>query len=327
MRAIVLDRPGGPEGFRLEEIEPPSPGPGEVTIDVAFAGVGFVDTLFRKGVFPLPPPLIVGLEVAGTVREIGADVTDFQPGQPVAALLNNFVDLPGAGGYAEVTRARADLTVPLRNADEGPSAAAVLINGTTAWLAIHDVAALQPRETVLVLGAAGGLGAILGQLARAAGAGLVVGVVGSEAKRQAALALGYHEVVAAPDLPSWLKRDQGFALDVVFDPVGGTLRRLAFDNLSPFGRQVILGNASKTDETFHGDEFWHGTKSLRGLSLGRITHRIPLRVAHAARQVLDFAAAAQITAAPQRIMPLTEAAEAHRLLETRAVTGKIVLRI
>jgi NADPH2:quinone reductase len=105
------------------------------------------------------------------------------------------------------------------------------------------------------------------------------------------------------------------------------LRRLAFDNLSPFGRQIILGNASGTDETFHGDEFWHGTKSLRGLSLGSFTHRIPQRVAHAAQQVLDLAAATQITATHERVMPLAETAEAHRLLEARAITGKIVLRI
>jgi NADPH:quinone reductase len=327
MKAVVVDRPGGPEELRLVEVATPSPGPGEVTIDVTFAGVGFVDTLLRRGKFNLPLPLTPGIEVAGVVREVGEGVGNFRLGEPVAALLNNFADLRGAGGYAEVALARADLTMPLRSPEDAARSAAVLINGTTAWLAIHALARVGPGETVLVLGAAGGLGALLGQLSLQAGASRLIGTTGSEAKRTAAQKLGYHDVLLADELPDFLRKNGGQGVDVVFDPVGGIARRVAFEHLAPFGRQVILGNASDSDTSFPGDEFWHGTKSVHGLSLGRITHRMPDRVAQAARQVLDLASERKIAADPERIRPLSDAAETHRLLEARSIAGKIVLRI
>jgi NADPH2:quinone reductase len=105
-------------------------------------------------------------------------------------LLNNFVNLPGASGYAEVARARADHTIPLRSVGDLTDAAAVLINGTTVWMAIHDMARVQSGESVLVLGVTGGLGALLGQLAAKVGAGRVIGVIGSASKHEAVLRLG-----------------------------------------------------------------------------------------------------------------------------------------
>lgn len=321
MKAIVVEHPGGPETLRPLEVATPSPGPGEVTIDVTFAGVGLVDTLLRRGHLKvLPFPFTPGLEAAGVIREVGEGVRGLRPGQPVAAWLSQL------GGYAEVALARADLTIALPSSDDAARAATVFVNGATAWLAIHDVARVSPMDTVVVLGATGGVGAFLGQLALHAGAKRVIGTVGSEAKRDAARNLGYHDVLLTDELADWISKEGNDGLNVVFDIVGGEARKTVFTHLPPFGRQVILGDASHSDTSFSGDEFWIGTKSVLGLNVGGIASRMPDLVTTAASRVLDLASKGEITGDPDLILPLDDAAEAHRLLENRTVAGKIVLR-
>jgi NADPH2:quinone reductase len=323
MRAISVAAPGGPEMLRMDERAIPSPRAGEVAIDVAYAGVGFVDTLFRRGVFPLPMPLTPGIEVSGHVRDIGPDVHHLAKGQSVAALLNDFVNLPGAGGYAEVALARAALTIPLRQNSDLATAAATAVNGTTAWLAIHDLAQLQAGETVLVPGAAGGLGSFLAQIARHA-RGRVFGLAASVAKQQVARDLGCEEVRSVSD-PAWPDVLPTRGVDVVLDAVGGPARRLAFERLAPWGRLIILGDASGADSTFSGNGCWLGNKSVRGLNVGGIASLMPSRIVTAGRRVLDLIADGALLPPPTQIMPLADAAEAHRLIEGRRVTGKIVL--
>jgi NADPH2:quinone reductase len=327
MRAISVTTPGEPEVLQLVETPEPTPEPGEVTIDVAYAGVGLVDTLFRRGVVPLPMPLTPGIEVSGHVRSVGAEVDRLRPGDPVAALLNDFVNLPGAGGYAEVARARAALTIRLDANVDLAGAASVLVNGTTAWMAVAELARVMRGEDVLVLGATGGLGGLIGQCARRAGAGRVIAVVGSASKRDAAARLGYTDVLLTDELAEGLERiTSGRGVDAAFDPVGGDSRRVAFENLAPMGRLVILGNASGADVDFAADQLWLETKALMGLNVGGITHLTPDRVAGAAREVLASAANGELDATPAAALPLAEAAEAHRLLEARSVTGKLVLQ-
>lgn len=325
MRAISVSKPGGPEALCLGECPSPTPRAGEVTIDVAYAGVGFVDTLLRRGTLRSPMPFIPGIEVSGHVRELGPDVSHLSPAQPVAALLNDFVNLPGAGGYAEVAVARAALTIPLQRDVDLTVAAAVPVNGATAWLAIHDLAHLQAGETVLVPGAAGGLGGLLVQIALRAGAH-VIGLVSSEAKREAARHLGCHDVRTVTDIV-WADAFPARGIDVVLDVVGGPTRQIAFERLAPFGRLVVLGDASGIDATFGGDTCWRETKTVQGLSLGGIAHLAPDRVANAARHVIDMVADGELSPPPIRIVPLAEAAKAHRMLEARDLTGKILLRV
>jgi NADPH:quinone reductase len=313
--------------LQLVEVPEPTPGPGEVTIDVAYAGVGLVDTLFRRGAFSLPMPLTPGIEVSGRVRSAGEQVDHLAPGEPVAALLNDFVNLPGAGGYAEVARARAALTIRLDEDLDVARAASVLVNGTTAWMAIGEVARVQGGEDVLVLGATGGLGSLIGQCARKAGADRVIAAVGTSSKREAAAGFGYTDVLLADQLAEGLERiTGGRGVDAAFDPVGGDPRRVAFEHLAPLGRLVILGNASGSDVDFAGDRLWLETKVVMGLNVGGITHLIPDRVADAARDVLALAVRGELDVAPAAVLPLAEAAEAHRMLEERRVTGKLVLR-
>ena len=325
MKAISISAPGGPDMLRLIERADPQPGADEVTIDVAYAGVGLVDTIFRRGELRIPMPLVPGIEVSGHIREVGAGVGDLHPGQPVAALLNDFVNLPGCGGYAQIARARAALTIPLPDRCDLADAASILVNGTTAWMALRDVARVKQGEKILVLGATGGLGSSIAQTARKTPAAQVIGMVGSASKRKAAETLRYDRVIAADGLAEALA-DTG-PLDVVFDTVGGKPRRLAFENLAPLGRLIILGNAIGKDDSFSGDQIWLGSKTVSGLSVGGIAHIAPAQIASAAKDVLDWAASGAIDAKPNRILPLQEAAVAHRLLEARELAGKVVLKV
>ena len=150
-------------------------------------------------------------------------------------------------------------------------------------------------------------------------------MVGSASKRKAAETLRYDRVIAADGLAEALA-DTG-PLDVVFDTVGGKPRRLAFENLAPLGRLIILGNAIGKDDCFSGDQIWLGSKTVSGLSVGGIAHIAPAQIASAAKDVLDWAASGAIDAKPNRILPLEEAAVAHRLLEARELAGKVVLKV
>jgi len=165
MRAVVIPRFGGPEVLEVRDLPAPAPGPGEVTIDVAYAGVNHAEVLYRRGDVDVPLPFTPGIEVAGHIRALGPDVTGLRAGQPVAALTT--VD---SGGYAEVVRVAAPLVFPLDTLapDLGLAVAAAFpSNTTTALLVLSTVAHLQKGERVLIHGASGGVGSVLGQMAHA----------------------------------------------------------------------------------------------------------------------------------------------------------------
>jgi NADPH2:quinone reductase len=325
VKAISIAAPGGPEVLQIVELADPRPEADEVTIDVAYAGVGLVDTLFRRGALPVPLPIVPGIEVSGHVRELGANVHHLKVGQAIAALLNDFVNLPGCGGYAQIARARAALTVPVPDGCDLADAASVLVNGTTAWMALRDIGRVKPGERLLILGATGGLGGSIAKIARTMAVGPIVGMIGSAASRKAAQALSYDHVTTPDDLARTLKTTG--PIDAVFDTVGGEPRRQAFDHLAPRGRLVILGNATGEDRSFSGDQIWLGTKTVGGLSVGGIAHIAPDVIASTANDVLGWVASRTLAAKPARILALEDAPEAHRLLEARKVAGKIVLEV
>jgi NADPH:quinone reductase len=327
MKAISMDAHGGPEVLRFIETPEPTPGPFEVAIDVAYAGVGLVDTFMRRGIFGPSLPLIPGIEVSGCLRALGPGVRHLQVGQRVAAFLNDFVNLAGCGGYAQVALARADLTVPLQDNCDLADAASALMNGTTAMLAVRDVARARPSENVLVLGATGGLGSWIGRVAQTLGVERIIGVIGNPSNRTLAEQIGYTEVTTAAELAASQPPIAGAEYDVVFDTVGGELRRIAFERLAPQGRMIILGNASGVDQSFSADQIWHGTKTVMGLSLGGIAHLVPERITSAARDLFRSMQDGKAEATPARVIPLAQAAQAHGLLEARQVSGKIILRV
>jgi NADPH2:quinone reductase len=326
MRAVEIQEYGGPEVLRVVEAEVPTPGPGQVSIDVAYTGVNFADLKARADGYRVPAlPFVPGLEVSGHVRALGAGVTGLAVGQEVAALTQG-------GAYADVVAADAVTVFPLPPGVDLRTGATLPTVLPTAYALIHTVGRLQPGETVLVQGAAGGVGTVLGQLASAAGAGAVLGVVSSAAKAEYAREHGYDEVfVTSSTTPSFAKEireaTDGRGVDLALDPVGGETLRASLDSLAPFGRLVSFGNASGAQPWQVGQpDLYPLALSVSGFSILTLAQTSPTELRalteRAFRTVLDGVVSLPVTAE----FALPDAAEAHRLMGTRTSTGKLLLR-
>ncbi|MER5800604.1 quinone oxidoreductase family protein [Streptomyces mirabilis] len=326
MRAVEIQEYGGPEVLRVVEAEVPTPGPGQVSIDVAYTGVNFADLKARADGYRVPAlPFVPGLEASGRVRALGAGVTGLAVGQQVAALTQG-------GAYADVVVADAVTVFPLPPGVDLRTGATLPTVLPTAYALIHTVGRLQPGETVLVQGAAGGVGTVLGQLASAAGAGAVLGVVSSEAKAEYAREHGYDEVfVTSSTTPSFAKEAReatgGRGVDLALDPVGGETLPASLDSLAPFGRLVSFGNASGAQPWQVGQsDLYPLALSVSGFSILTLAQTSPTELRalteRAFRTVVDGVVSLPVTAE----FALPDAAEAHRLMGTRTSTGKLLLR-
>ncbi len=316
MKTVVIHEFGEADRLVIEERPVPDPGPGEVTINVAFAGVGFIDILVRKGAFAFAgPPLTPGVEVSGIVRAVGYGVQGFKPGQRVAALLSDFT-AGGMGGYAEVARAKAALTVALHGEDDFATAAATIMNGATAFLAVEG---LDRDSVVVVSGASGGLGQCLIAAASHAGAASIVAVSGNAARAEAILRLGATNIVA-PDAFASIESK----FNAAFDTVGGELRLNMLHRLADAGRLVLLGNASGDDVLLPGDEIWLRSLRVEGLATGGLSALMPNIIATAATTAIINA---RLHPPAFAVMNFVDAAEAHRMVEQRQGPGKIILQV
>jgi NADPH:quinone reductase len=325
MQTCSIVRFGDADGLALLDRPEPVAGPGEVSIAVDFAGVNYAEVLFRRGIIPdLPLPFTPGLEVAGRVKAVGAGVSDFRVGQRVAALT-----VVAQGGYAEVVVAPAALVVPVPHVLDLCVAAGVPSNGTTALMVMRDVARIAPGETVVVHAAAGGVGSLLGQVARSLGAGRVIGVVGSERKVEYARTLGYDDVVLSATFAEDIAtRTGGRGVDVVVDQVGGAGRRASLDMLRPMGRLIVMGNSSGADDVpLSPNELWLSSKGVLGYQLRLMSETDPFRVRGAFAEALSLIATGTVRLDVTDVLPLSAAPDAHRRIEQRATTGKLVLRV
>lgn len=325
MQAVQVSSYGAPSSLRLVEIDEPTPIAGEVTIDVAFAGVNYADLMARNGDNPAYScPFVPGLEVAGHIRDIGPGVDGFVVGQPVAALTIR-------GGYAAVAKASATLTYPLPSSDRDSLlfAAAFPVVVPTAWALGFEVARLRPSESVLIQAAAGGVGTVLAQVARIAGTGPIFGVTSSRAKAQYALGFGYDSVFDEPDWAAKVDTEtSGRGVDVVFDSIGGSTRQAGFDVLAPLGRLVCFGNASVSPETgVPGGTLRGEVKSVMGWSISALAARDPARVRAIALDALQSFYASELRVDITQLLPLAQAPRAHEFIAARASTGKLVLEI
>ncbi|MER7625324.1 zinc-binding dehydrogenase [Streptomyces sp. NPDC126503] len=322
MRAVELMEHGGPEVLRAVEAETPEPGPGQVAIDVAYAGVNFADLKARAEGYRVPAlPFRPGLEVSGRIRAVGAGVTGLSVGQEVAALT-------GGGAYAEVALAEAVTVFPLPTGVDLRTAATLPTVLPTAYALLHAVGRFAPGETVLVQGAAGGVGTVVGQLAKAAGAGAVYGVVSSEAKVAHARAYGYDEVfVGAFEKPVRAATD-GRGVDLALDPVGGDTLRGSLASLAPFGRLVSFGNASSAAPWSVGQpDLYPLGVAVAGFSVLTLATTAPAVLREVADRAFAKVADGTVSIPVTAEFPLAEAAEAHRLLGSRTSTGKLLLTV
>lgn len=316
MKAIQIISYDGPEGLSYDEIPEPEPGPAQVALDVEFAGANYVEALFAGGLVPNPLPWVPGIEAAGRIRSLGGNVTGLTAGERVAALTIN-----GGGGYGQVAVTHAELVAPIPSGMDPALASVVPSNTTTALIVLERVAHLQPGEQVLVHAAAGGLGSQFGQIARTLGAGRVVGVVGSEAKRQAALDLGYDEVWLRADLD---KADHG-QFDVIADPVSGPGRTTSLGLLRLGGRLLAVGDAAQAgDQPISSNTLWFNGIGVHGFNLGALSAAQPHIVGTYLRRALALVASGQVIVHVAEQTPIQNAPRILTALRDGRTVGKTV---
>ncbi|MER6514914.1 zinc-binding dehydrogenase [Nonomuraea sp. NPDC001636] len=324
MRVVQVTRFGGPEVLETRTVPDPVAGPGEVVVKVRFAEINFIETQLRRGITPGPPlpepPYVPGAGVGGLVLSVGDDVDAGLVGRRVVTRTPGF-----GGGNAELVVARAADLIEVPDGLALADATALLIDGNTA-VGLFANAAIRPGERVLVQAAAGGLGSLLVQLARAAGA-RVVGTAGGAAKLAVVAGLGA-EATVDYSRPGWIQEvldaTGGRGPDVVFDGVGGELGRQAFEVTARGGRFSVHGASSGSATTVDPAEADRRGVTVLGLDqLAALGQDGNERAVHA----LAEAAAGRLKAVVGRTFPLERAAEAHAAIEARAVNGKTLLEV
>lgn len=320
MKAIRVHDTGGPEVLRYEDVPKPSPGPGQALVRIEAVGVNFIEVYQRTGLYKLPLPFTPGSEASGTVVEIGPQVATVSGGQRVAS--TNF-----AGAYAEYALAPTDRLVVLPDGANTRLGAAVMLQGMTAHYLVYSTYALSRQDTCLVHAAAGGMGLLLCQMARRLGA-RVIGTVSTEEKAALARDAGAHEVIlyTKQDFVAETKRLTGGAgVQVVYDSVGRTTFAKGLDCLAPRGVMVLYGQSSGPVEPF--DPQILNQKGSLFLTRPTLAHYVSTRpeLLHRASEVLDWASKGSLKVRVGRELPLAGAAEAHRELEGRRTTGKVLL--
>ncbi len=322
MKAIRVHTSGGPDALRYEEVPEPKPGAGEALVEIAAAGVNFIDVQHRTGRYKGPKlPFTVGSEAAGTVVAIGDAVTEVATGDRVAYAMV-------VGAYAERAVVPAKRLVKLPDAVGFEAAAAVMLQGLTAHYLTHSTFALKPGDAALVHAAAGGAGTLITQVARICGA-TVFGTVGSAAKAEVARAAGAAAVIdyRAQDFEAEIKRlTDGRGVDVVYDSVGKDTFDKSLNCLRPRGLLALFGFSSGPVAPF--DPAVLGAKGSLFLTRPGLNQYIATREELVGRAGDLFAWLESGTLTPRidRVLPLADAAAAHRSLEARQTTGKVLLK-
>jgi NADPH2:quinone reductase len=322
MRAIRVHQPGGPEVMKLEDLPAPTPGPGQAVVAIEAAGVNFIDVYFRTGLYPAAMPFGLGLEAAGTVTAIGDGVDSVHVGDRVA-----YTGQPGS--YAEQNVVAADSLVALPDDLSARDSAAAMLQGMTAHYLAVSTYPLQRGDTCLIHAAAGGVGLLLCQIAKLRGA-TVIGTTSTDEKAALARQAGADHVIlyTQQDFVAEVKRlTDNRGVDVVYDGVGATTFDKGLDCLRPRGTMALFGAASgpvpPVDLT---------TVMLKGslfVTRPSLIHYLATRAELLARagDVLGWIRDGALKLRIEHVFPLAEAAAAHRALEGRQTTGKIILEV
>ena len=319
MKAIRLDAAGGPEAMRLADVPDPQPREGEALVRIEAAGVNFIDVYHCSGAYPVPFPLVPGLEGAGTVVAVGGGVSEVAVGDRVAFA-------SGPGTYAELASVPAARLVPVPQGVSTKQAAAAMLQGMTAHYLTTSTYALKPGDTCLVHAAAGGVGLLLSQIAKLRGA-RVIGTASTEEKAALAREAGAETILyTKEDFAAAVRRMTGDAgVQVVYDGVGRDTFERSLDSLALRGTMALFGQASGAVPPI--DPQILNKKGSLYLTRPTIVHYTRTReeLLSRAGEVLGWIAAGKLKVRVFREIPLAEAAEAHRLLESRRTTGKLLL--
>ncbi|TMA06742.1 MAG: quinone oxidoreductase [Deltaproteobacteria bacterium] len=304
MKAIRVHQFGGPEVLRYEEAPLPEPGKGEARVKIEAIGLNYIDIYHRTGLYPLKTPFTLGMEGAGVVDAVAADVTDAKKGDRVAYAMEQ-------GAYAEYAIAPAWKLAPVPQSIDSRTAAATMLQGMTAHYLTHDTYPLKKGETALIHAAAGGVGLLLTQVAKRLGA-TVFGTVSTEEKARLAREAGADQVIlyTQTDFSAEVKRlTNGRGVHVVYDSVGQSTFEKSLDCLRSRGYLALFGQSSGPVPPFN---------------LGTLAGDRE-QLLRRASDLFNWIASGQLKLKIDRTFRLAEAAEAHRLLEGRKTTGKVIL--
>jgi NADPH2:quinone reductase len=316
MKAVYVEQPGGVENLKYADIPKPSPGPDQALVKIVASGVNYIDVYFRKGVYPAPPPIVLGSEGAGIVEAVGSGVKNVASGDRVAYAM-------ARGSYAEFAVVPAWQLVKIPPSVDFQTAAAAMLQGMTAHYLTHSTYPLKPGDSCLIHAAAGGTGGLIVQMAKMLGA-RVVATVGTEEKAKQAKASGADEVII------YTKEDftaKAKGMHVVYDSVGQSTFMKSLDCLRPRGMLVSFGNASGPVADFaplilsQKGSLYLTRPTLANYSAS--TEELDWR----ANDVLNWIGQGKLKLHIHKVYPLGDAAEAHRDLEGRKTTGKLLLRV
>jgi NADPH2:quinone reductase len=312
VKAIQINEFGGPEVLEHAEVADPVPGDGEVLVDVARAGVNFADTHVTRNDYIADQqlPMVPGGEISGTTPD----------GKRVAALLMN-------GGYAERVAVPEATLVPVPDAVDDDQAAALLLQGLTAWSILNHSARLEEGEAVVVEAAGGGTGCLAVQLAKRAGAGRVIALASSEEKRTLALELGADAAVdsRATELgEEILAANDGKQVDVVLEMTGGAAFEATLRTLAPFGRLVCFGIASREENQVRTGHLLSASRAVIGFWLVHLFTR-PDLLRQGVEELFSAAASGDLQAVIGGVYPLSDVRAAHEALIGRNTQGKLLL--
>jgi len=319
MKAILVKHVGGPEVLELTEVSVPEPKANEAAVKIVASGVNFIDVYYREGRYKAALPFIPGQEVAGDVVAVGSDVTSVKVGDRVAYTMV-------LGSYAEYATVAPDRLVKIPDGVSYHQAAAAMLQGMTAHYLSHSTYPLKRGETALVHAAAGGVGLLLTQMAHNLGA-RVIGTVSTEEKARLAREAGADEIIlyTQTDFETETKKltgDKG--VDVIYDSVGKTTFEKGFNVLRPRGYMVLFGGSSGAVPPFDLIQLSKGSWFVTRPSLGAyVATRNELE--QRANDVFGMIAAGKLKLRFDHLYPLKDAAQAHRDLESRKTTGKLLL--
>ena len=320
MKAVYIEQTGGIEALKYGDLPKPEPAAGHALVKVVAAGVNFIDTYHRSGLYKLPLPAIIGSEGAGTVEAVGPGVTEFKPGDRVAWAMFR-------GSYTEYAAVPVNLLVKMPAAVEFRDGAAVMLQGMTAHYLVHSTFPLKQGHTALIHAAAGGTGRLVVQMAKMLGA-RVIGTAGSPQKAEVARKAGADEVILynEQDFAAETKRLTGGAgVDVVYDSVGQSTFMKSLDSLKPRGMMVSFGNASGAVPPV--EPLLLTQKGSLYLTRPSLANYIVTReeLDWRAGDLFRWLAEKKLTLLVEHVYKLADAAQAHRDLEGRKTTGKLVL--
>ena len=320
MKAIRVHTPGGPEVMRLEDVPEPTPGAGQAVVKIEAAGLNYIDVYFRTGANKVPLPFTPGVEGAGTVTAVGSGVTDVKVGDRVG-----YTGI--IGSYAQLNVCPANRLVKLPDGLSFRDGAAAMLQGMTAHYLVGSTYPLKQGEACLVHAAAGGMGLLLCQMAKMRGA-TVIGTVSTEEKAALARAAGADHVILYTTqdfVPEVRRITGGRGVDVVYDGVGATTFSGSLDCLRPRGMMALFGAASGPVPPLDLQAL--NVKGSLFVTRPSLNHHIAAReeLLQRAGDVLGWIREGKLKLRVEITFPLAQAADAHRALEGRKTTGKVLL--